>query len=157
MKRKHTYGTSVEWTGNRGNGTADYTRYDRSHTLKAGGKPEIQCSSDPAFRGDGKKYNPEELFVASVSSCHMLWFLHLCADAGVVVTGYSDNASGTMETEADGSGRFIEIILNPVVMVSERNMIEKTGSLHQRAHELCFIANSVNFQVKHNPVAIFAG
>jgi organic hydroperoxide reductase OsmC/OhrA len=115
-------------------------------------KPEILGSSDAAFRGDATKHNPEELLIASLSACHMLWFLHLCADADVVVTSYVDEAVGVMEEKDTGGGQFVEVSLYPQVTVSERWMIEKANELHMRANECCFIANSVNFPVRHFPV-----
>ena len=108
-------------------------------------------SSDPAFRGDGAKYNPEELLVSSLSSCHMLWYLHLCSEAGVVITDYIDYATGIMIETSNGSGRFKQVTLNPIVTMEENSMIKKAEGLHEKANELCFIANSVNFKVKHIP------
>ena len=145
----HHYHLELEWTGNKGTGTSAYQAYERSYIISGDNKTNIPGSADPAFRGDKSKYNPEELLVASLSSCHMLWYLHLCADAGVIVTEYTDQASGTMIETPDG-GRFSEVILNPVVTVSEISMIAKANELHQKANELCFIARSVNFPVKHN-------
>jgi organic hydroperoxide reductase OsmC/OhrA len=139
------------WTGNKGKGTTSYTAYDRDHILSAKDKPEIPGSSDPSFRGNPQRYNPEELLVASLSSCHMLWYLHLCAVNGVVVADYRDEASGTMKETADGGGFFHEVVLKPVVTVTSEHMVEKAGSLHEEAHRLCFIANSVKFPVKHEP------
>lgn len=149
--RKHLYKTSITWTGNTGSGTERYQSYERSHIISVQGKPDIEASSDPAFRGDAGKYNPEEFLLASLSSCHMLWYLHLCAEAGVVVVSYSDQATGTMEEKENG-GHFTGVTLNPVVVVKEASMIEKASALHHRANELCFIANSVNFPVQHKPV-----
>jgi organic hydroperoxide reductase OsmC/OhrA len=117
------------------------------------GKPIIQGSSDAAFRGDKTKHTPEDLFVCSLSTCHMLWYLHLCAVNGVVVVEYVDDSVGTMEETANGSGRFTEVVLHPVVTVSEKTMIEKANALHHEAHKMCFIANSVNFPVVHKPSA----
>ena len=116
----------------------------------------IPASSDPAFRGNKTRYNPEELLVASLSSCHMLWYLHLCSEAGVVVTDYKDDATGLMEETANGGGHFTEVILKPVVTVTDSSMIEKANALHAKANELCFIANSVNFKVRHHPACIVA-
>src|SRR5512132_3262847 len=96
MSRTHIYEVRVRWTGNRSTGTSDYRDYGRDHLIEAGTKPAIEASSDPAFRGDVHRYNPEELLVASVSSCHMLWYLHLCAAAGVNVVGYRNDPLGTM-------------------------------------------------------------
>ena len=151
MSKQHHYSLTMTWTGNNGTGTSAYRAYERSHTISKEGKPDILGSSDPAFRGDKTKYNPEELFLASLSSCHMLFFLHLCADAGVVVTAYVDEATGEMEETPDGSGRFTSVTLHPAVTVTDASMIEKTSELHHRAHELCFIANSCNFPVYNKP------
>lgn len=145
----HQYKASLHWTGNKGTGTDGYTKYERSHTINITGKPELLLSSDPSFRGNRSCYNPEELLVCSISSCHMLWYLHLCMDAGVVVIGYQDQAEGTMEEAADGSGRFTEITLYPKVTVASAEMVEKANALHKQAHKMCFIANSVNFPIHH--------
>lgn len=150
--KKHHYKTTMNWTGNTGEGTKDYKSYERSYTITVNGKPEIQGSSDPAFRGDRTKYNPEEMLVASLSSCHMLWYLHLCSEAGIIVLDYVDIAEGEMSEEANGSGRFISVTLNPSVIVKESAMIERANALHKKANEMCFIANSCNFPVHHNPV-----
>jgi len=151
MSNQHNYRIRIRWTGNNGTGTSNYRAYERSHVVSVENKPDIQCSSGPAFRGDKSKYNPEELLVASLSACHMLWFLHLCADAGVVVTEYMDMATGTMAETADGGGYFTEVTLNPSITVTEASMIERANDLHQRAHALCFISKSVNFPVYHKP------
>jgi organic hydroperoxide reductase OsmC/OhrA len=147
MQRKHQYSVNVVWTGNTGQGTADYRSYLRDHQINVPGKPSIPGSSDPKFRGNPNRYNPEELFISALSTCHMLWYLHLCADAGIVVVFYEDRAEGVMEESSDGGGRFVRVTLRPLVRV--RGSIEQAGALHQRAHELCFIANSVNFPVEH--------
>lgn len=149
MKKEHQYALQVEWTGNTGQGTCFYSAYERSYRVSAENKPVIQGSADRAFRGDEKKYNPEEMLVCSLSACHMLWYLHLCAEAGIIVTGYTDHAKGVMQEDEDGSGRFTEVTLNPVVTVAEDSMIAEANGLHEKAHELCFIAKSVNFPVFH--------
>ena len=149
MKGCHEYEVSVKWTGDLGKGTANYKSYERSHTISVENKSDILGSSDPAFRGDRTRHNPEELLVASLSSCHMLWYLHLCAEAGIIVVEYVDNATGTMVETQDGGGRFAEVTLNPTVSVAEATMIEKANELHRKANEYCFIANSVNFPVHH--------
>jgi organic hydroperoxide reductase OsmC/OhrA len=143
----------LTWTGNRGTGTSTYRAYGRDHELVIEGKPAIPASSTPVFRGDKDRYNPEELLIGALSSCHMLWFLHLCADSGITVTGYSDDAEGTMELNADGSGQFREVVLHPQVQYAERPSAEKIAELHHRAHELCFIARSVNFPVRCEPAS----
>lgn len=154
MNGQHTYNLTVKWTGNTGKGTNNYRGYERSHTVTVKEKADIACSSDPAFRGDKTKYNPEELFVASISTCHMLWYLHLCADAGVVVADYTDNATGIMQESEKGGGHFTEVTLNPIVIVTDKSMIEKANELHHRANKLCFIANSCNFPIRHKPTVM---
>lgn len=150
--KTHQYVLSVEWTGNKGTGTSAYTAYDRTHVICGKDKPALPASSDPAFRGDRQRYNPEELLVASLSSCHMLWYLHLCAEAGIIVTAYADEPVGTMQETADGGGHFTEVVLHPVVGVADTSMQEQAAALHHKAHALCFIARSVNFPVTHQPV-----
>ncbi|HZG23538.1 MAG TPA: OsmC family protein [Chitinophagaceae bacterium] len=151
MKGQHQYKLTVTWTGNKGKGTSDYNSYDRSHVISAEHKTGIFGSSDPSFKGDKTKYNPEELLVASLSTCHMLWFLHLCSSAGVVVTNYIDHASGTMVENPDGGGYFKEVTLYPEVTVTDEAMISTANSLHHQANKMCFIANSCNFPVNHQP------
>jgi organic hydroperoxide reductase OsmC/OhrA len=153
MAKRHNYSLTITWNGNTGQGTNNYTSYERSHLVSIDGKPDLACSSDAAFRGDKTKYSPEELLLASLSSCHMLWYLHLCSEAGVVVIDYVDRAKGTMIETADGGGYFTEVTLYPTVTVSDESMVEKADVLHKKAHELCFIANSVNFPVHHSPTA----
>lgn len=151
MNKEHHYQITTEWTGNQGTGTSGYRAYNRNHVISADGKASIAGSSDPSFLGDKTRYNPEEMLLASLSSCHMLWYLHLCAEAGVVVVTYEDHAAGTMTETADGGGHFVEVTLNPAVVVTEPSMIGKANELHHRANQLCYIANSVNFPVKHIP------
>lgn len=150
--KNHFYKVEVKWTGNTGDGTKNYTAYERSHSIKVDEKVIIQCSSDASFRGDKTKYNPEELLVASLSACHMLSYLHVCSAAGVVVINYIDEATGTMQQTQNGGGHFTEVTLHPTVIVSDASMIEKANALHKKANELCFIANSCNFPVHHKPV-----
>lgn len=152
MKGQHLYKATIRWTGNNGEGTIDYSAYKRDHIISIENKADILGSSDPAFRGDSTRYNPEDLLVSSLSACHMLWYLHLCAEAGVIVVDYIDNASGKMVETPDGGGHFIEVTLNPIVTVKEVPMVEKANKLHKKANELCYIANSVNFPVYHNPI-----
>jgi organic hydroperoxide reductase OsmC/OhrA len=154
---RHRYEIRISWTGNLGEGTARYTGYSRNHEAVAAGKPVIACSSDPAFRGDPARYNPEELFVASLSACHMLWYLHLSADHGVVVENYVDAAWGIMELDPGGSGSFTEVTLSPAVTISAASDSDKALSLHAEAHRRCFIANSVNFPVKNTPRILKSG
>ncbi|MEQ1552792.1 MAG: OsmC family protein [Ferruginibacter sp.] len=149
MHKQHFYKATIKWTGNNGTGTNNYKNYERSHTILIENKADILASSDQAFRGDKNRHNPEELLVSSISSCHMLWYLHLCAEAGVVVTNYDDTATGIMIETENGGGCFKEITLNPIVTVTENKMIENAIAIHNKANKMCFIANSVNFPVYH--------
>ena len=154
MNKTHHYSLSVTWTGNTGEGTKDYRAYERSHTISVENKVTIAASADPSFRGDKTKHNPEELFVASISTCHLLWYLHLCSDAGIVITEYTDRATGTMTETADGGGRFTEVVLHPAVTIIDEAMLEAATALHHRANKLCYIANSCNFPILHKPIII---
>lgn len=153
MHKEHHYKLTVTWTGNNGSGTIDARVYERSHTVQAPGKETLHCSSDSAFRGDVTKYNPEEFFLSALSSCHMLWYLHLCADAGIVVMAYEDNPEGTMvEASAEGRGRFVHVVLRPVITITDISREAEAAQLHDKANEMCFIANSCNFPIHHEPV-----
>ncbi len=149
--KQHLYPIRMTWTGNTGTGTANYRTYDRAHEYSVPGKPVIPGSSDPAFRGDGTRYNPEELLVMAMSSCHMLWYLHLCAEAKVIVTAYDDQAVGTLLEVAATGGHFTEIVLRPTVTLQAGSDAAVAEQLHERAHHLCFVANSVNFPVRCEP------
>ena len=155
MAREHGYTATLEWTGNRGEGTSHYRGYDRTWTIATPGKPPVPCSNDPLLGGDPTRHNPEDLMLAALSACHMLWYLHLCADAGVVVTDYTDDARGTMAEDREG-GRFVEVTLAPRVTVAENRMVDTALALHETAHKRCFIANSVNFPVRHEPAVTAA-
>lgn len=151
MNKSHKYNLNLEWTGNTGTGTSGYREYERSHTISAEHKPIIEASSDPAFRGDMTKFNPEELLVASLSSCHMLWFLHLCADNDIVVIKYTDSPVGLMVEDDFGGGKFTEVTLYPVVTVEGVYDESLILDLHRQSNSLCYIANSVNFPVNQSP------
>jgi Predicted redox protein, regulator of disulfide bond formation len=153
---EHRYRVEMTWTGNLGSGTQSYRGYSRDHEIRIPGKPMIAGSSDPAFRGDAARHNPEELLLAALSSCHMLAYLHLAAVAGIAVTAYHDAAEGMMETDADG-GRFVEAVLRPTVTISAASDPQNARALHHDAHHACFIANSVNFPVHCEPLTVVAG
>jgi len=144
---EHRYEVHVAWSGE----TRGYESYSRAHRIAINGKPTIAASADPAFLGDAELPNPEDMLLAALSACHMLWYLHLCAVRGVVVTAYEDRAEATM-IEAPRAGRFTEAVLHPVVTITAESDAELAQSLHERAHAECFIANSVNFPVRHEPV-----
>ena len=154
--KQHRYATRTEWTGNLGEGTTSYRSYSRDHVISAAGRPPLPGSSDPAFRGDAARWNPEDLLIASLSSCHMLWYLHLCAQAKITVLAYHDDAVGTMVEDAGSGGRFSEAVLRPVATLVAGSDSARAIALHHEAHGLCFIANSVNFPVRIEPTAIVA-
>ena len=151
MNRIHNYQVTTRWTGNRGSGTLDYRAYSRDHLISVPGKPQtIQASSDPLFRGDGSRLNPEELFVASIAGCHMLWYLHLAAVNDVVVLEYEDFSEATMEESEDGAGRFTSVVLKPVIKLAG-TQVQRARELHAEAGKKCFIANSVNVAITYEP------
>jgi len=155
MSKYHFYKAQVVWTGNEGAGTKSYTVYSRAHEISGNGKDTILGSADPIYRGDASRYNPEELVVAAISGCHMLWYLHLCADAGIVVIDYRDEGTGKLEVSDDGNGKFAEVTINPRVTITIESNADLAKVLHDKAHEFCFIANSVNFPVTYKPTIVF--
>lgn len=151
MAKQHQYKISTKWTGNLGKGTKSYKSYSRNHEIIAAGKPMIPGSSDPSFRGDADRYNPEDLFVSTLASCHMLWYLHLCSVNKITVVTYEDHTEGVMVEAENGSGQFESVTLYPHISIEEKEKISLAVSLHKEAHKLCFIANSVNFPVHCKP------
>jgi len=155
--RTHRYELTLTWTGNDGSGTSAYRAYRRDHELLAPGKAAIAGSADPKFRGDAARWNPEELLLGSLAACHQLWYLHLCADAGVIVESYADHPQGFMQESADGGGQFTRVVLRPRVRLAAGSSRELALALHAQAHALCFIARSVNFPVEHAAEVGFSG
>jgi len=152
-ERQHQYRIATRWTGNLGSGTSNYAAYSRNHELSGPGKgAAIAGSADPIFRGDPARYNPEELLLSALSACHMLWVLHLCADAGIVITEYSDDATGEMVEHGDGSGEFARVVLRPRMKITDAGRIADAVTMHDRAHRVCCLARSVKFPVLHQPV-----
>ena len=149
--KEHRYRANIAWTGNSGEGTAGYKAYERAHVISAAGKADIAGSSDKAFRGDAACWNPEDLLVASASTCHMLWYLHLCAVNGVVVLDYRDEPEGLMIEKADGSGAFSRIVLRPQVKLSAESSEARAEELHHEAHRICFVANSLKCEIATEP------
>jgi organic hydroperoxide reductase OsmC/OhrA len=146
----HTYALDLEWRGNRGTGTSGYRDYSRDVVLHASGKPALEGSADPTFRGDASRWNPEEMLVAALAQCHLLSYLHMAVTHGVVVTAYTDSPVGTM-AQAGVGGRFTRVLLRPVVTVADESQVEVATRIHAEASEACFIAASVNFPVEHEP------
>ena len=153
--RQHRYEITTLWGGAESGTTQNYKAYSRDYRIEIAGKAPIKGSADPAFRGDSALHNPEDLLVASLSACHMLWYLHLCAVNKVEVLTYEDRAVGEM-TEAPGAGRFTEVLLRPRVTISPESDPRTAEALHGQAHRECFVANSVNFPVRHEPVTLQA-
>ena len=152
--KEHHYRLRLDWTGNQGEGTRTYQGYSREHRITAEGRPTLRGSSDPAFRGDATAYNPELLLLASLSSCHMLWYLHLCSANGIAVLHYADDPEGLMTDRADGAGAFARVVLRPSVTIASGGDPARAQALHTQAHEKCFIANSVNFPVLTEPAPV---
>ncbi|MBL4893168.1 MAG: OsmC family protein [Rhizobiaceae bacterium] len=150
----HDYTVKVEWTGNRGTGTSAYRAYDRNWDLATLGKPMVHCSNDPLLGGNPEKHNPEDMLIAALSSCHMLWYLHLCSEAGVIVTSYQDNPVAVGEVEPSGKGRFLSATLKPRIEITADSDLEKAAQLHDEIHQYCFVARSVNFPVTYEPEII---
>lgn len=146
--KEHHYTTTIKWKGE----TSSYSSYSRDHEITVEGKRTIQASSDPNFKGNPSLHNPEELFLASVANCHMLWYLHLCAKNGIIVSHYADKAQGTMIEEENGSGRFTSITLHPQVKIEDYTQKELATQLHHEANKYCFIANTLNIKVHHLPL-----
>ena len=149
MSNRHTYKTHLIWDGNRGDGTSTYAGYGRQHRILIDGKPELRLSADAMFRGEADTHNPEDLFLAAVSSCHMLSYLALCARAAINVIDYRDDATGDLVLDTRGGGKFETITLRPIVTVANEADKERAMELHERAHELCFIANSCSVPIHH--------
>ncbi len=149
---EHKYALTVQWTGNRGEGTSSYRGYSRDHDVAIPGLPVLKGSADPTFHGDRERYNPEQLLLAALAQCHMLSYLHVAVKHGVVVTDYRDDATGELVLNRDGSGQFQRVTLHPRVTVADPGQVELAASLHHEANQVCFIARSVNFPVGHEPV-----
>ena len=151
MARNHQYSAHLTWTGNQGEGTANCKAYTRDYDIDCEGKPVVKGSADPAYYGDAARHNPEDMLLASLSACHMLWYLHLCALRKVVVTAYEDFAEGALEVNSNGSGQFTRVELQPRGTITPESDAEMAEQLHERANAMCFVARSVNFPVTHNP------
>ena len=153
--KEHHYYPIITWTGNKGEGTKNYKAYERDHTIEVAGKPVIPGTSEVSYLGNQSRYNPEEMLTASLSACHMLWYLHLCAVNNIVVTAYTDKPVGTMQNTPDGGGHFTEVVLMPEITIEGTADESLLQQLHQQANKLCFIANSCNFPVRHQPIYLF--
>ncbi|PZE28849.1 MULTISPECIES: OsmC family protein [unclassified Curtobacterium] len=148
----HDHTVEVRWTGDRGTGTSDHRAYGRDHVVSAAGKPDLPGSAAQPFRGDADRWNPEDLLVAALAQCHMLSYLHVAALAGITVVEYEDRATGHLDVHPDGSGELTDALLRPVVTILEPDRVADATAAHARASSLCFIARSVSFPVRHEPV-----
>ncbi|MDP1724703.1 MAG: OsmC family protein [Alphaproteobacteria bacterium] len=145
MTSQHMFRMHLEWEPNSSNNDS------KNYKLQGiGDKPYIMASSAAAFQGDENRYNPEELLVGALASCHMLWFLYLAKLAQITVIDYKDEPEGILELQGS-NGRFTEITLTPKITILEEDKIEEAKHLQEKAHQKCYIANSVNFDVKLNP------
>lgn len=154
---EHPYTTRIRWTGNTGQGTAHYRSYTRDWEVAAPGKPPIPCSNDPLLGGNPGLMNPEDLLLSALSGCHMLWYLHLAADAGIVVTAYEDSPIAIGETLPTGASRFLRATLRPRITVKPGADLARAEALHHHIHDVCFIARSVNFPVAIEAVFLIDG
>ena len=155
MAKQHTYAAKLTWTGAAHGPVRDYAGYSRDYRVEIAGKPALNGTADPMFKGDPAVHNPEDLLVAALSGCHMLTYLAHCARAKIEVVAYEDDASGIMVFEG-GGGRFTEVTLRPRVTVAPGCDLDKARALHEPAHHDCFIANSVNFPVRNEPTVVEA-
>lgn len=149
MSKQHAYGSAIVWTGDRGQGTSEYRGYDRTWEVRIPGKPVIRCSNDPLLGGDPSKPNPEDLLLSSLSACHMLWYLHLACNAGIVVMGYEDAPVGIGETSPNGAGRFLRATLRPSIRLPRGSDLVRADAIHHEVHRYCFVARSLNFPVEY--------
>ena len=150
--KTHEYAATLVWDGNTGTGTTSYDGYGRQYRLLIAGKPELRGSADPMFRGDGGVHNPEDLFLAAISSCHMLSYLALCARKRINVLVYEDHATAVMSFDSRGGGKFDEVTLHPKVTIADISQRDLALHLHEAAHEVCFIANSCSVPIRHEAV-----
>ncbi len=148
-KGEHHYQARLVWDGNRGDGTATYGGYGREYRMLIDGKPELPGTADVAFRGVADRFNPEDLFISAIVSCHMLSYLALCAREKISVVAYEDAATAVMQEDGKGGGRFEQVVLHPVVTIADAKHAERAMALHERAHALCFIANSCSVPITH--------
>ncbi len=151
MAEQHDFTSRIQWTGNRGEGTASYRGYDRTWDIDTPGKPVTHCSNDPRLGGDPALPNPEDLLISSLAACHMLWYLHLASQAGLVVVEYRDNPVGVGHSTPDGAGRFVEAILNPHIVLRSDADLARAEAIHHEISSVCFIARSVNFPIRYAP------
>jgi organic hydroperoxide reductase OsmC/OhrA len=151
MASEHEFSCQTEWTGNRGEGTSGLRKFDRTWSISTPGRAVVEGSADPQFGGKADRPNPEDLLMASLSACHMLWYLHLATVAGIVVQSYVDKPVGYGEVEKSGVGRFLRATLRPHIVLAAGTDQAKADAIHHEIHKYCFIARSVNFPIDYAP------
>ncbi len=156
MLGEHHYAVDIDWQGNLGTGTSGYRDYSRKVEVRSIAAAPIAGSADKPFRGDPDRWNPEQLLLAALAQCHLLSYLYAASSAGVVVTDYRDSAVGTLREDGASGGAMTDVLLRPVVTVASADMVEAATAAHVEANRLCFIANSVNFPVRHEPTILVA-
>ena len=156
MTFKHLFKAQINWTSSENQEPSKRKFYSKSHQIKIEGKPVLNVSAAKAFKGDPELYNPEDLLLSSLVSCHMMSYLYVCSQNGIEVLEYSDNAEATLEVSPDGSGRFVEVRLKPNVKIANADKMDLAIELHTKANQLCFIANSCNFPVLHEASCEFS-
>lgn len=149
MSHTHLFEGGLRWTGQSGEADGKL-KLERAFVLDFPGIAPIAGSSPAVFRGDDAYHNPETLMVASLMACHHLTYLSTCERAGVRIVSYQDSATGTLAMK-DGKMRMVEVLLRPVVRIADATQLEAATAAHAKAHEHCFMANSVNFEVKVHP------
>lgn len=149
MKNKHIYTLNLQWLGEKGLSTI---KNDRKYLVEIAGKPSFIGSADKVFHGDPQYYNPEDLLLASLSACHMMSYFYVCRKAGIEILSYNDHPEGALVLDSSGSGRFTQVILKPIIAIANVQQIDLAIFLHKEAGKLCFIANSVNFEIVYNPI-----
>jgi organic hydroperoxide reductase OsmC/OhrA len=147
MTNKYYYTLELKWLGNE-NGT--HHRTDRFYEISIDEKAKLKGSADKPFFGDPTLYNPEDLLLSALSACHMMSYLYLCRKQGIKISSYQDNAQGILKLDDEGIGRFESVILRPQVVLADSSQIDEAFQLHTQAGKLCFIANSVNFDISYD-------
>ncbi|MEP5341894.1 MAG: OsmC family protein [Algibacter sp.] len=151
MSYNHIFKAKVNWELSKGETTESPKTFSRNHIVEIDNKKnDLKVSAAKMFRGDASLYNPEDLLLSALASCHMMSYLYVCSQNNIKVLSYTDNAEAVLEVESSGSGHFTKVILNPVVTIKDETKKELALSLHEKANSLCFIANSCNFPIVHD-------
>lgn len=151
MSFNHTFKATVNWQLGNTETTLNPKSFSRNHVVTiTNKKTPLEVSAAKPFRGDDTLYNPEDLLLSALASCHMMSYLYVCSQNNIDVLSYTDTAEAILDVEASGSGHFSKVTLKPVVTIKDASQLELAKTLHVKANSLCFIANSCNFPVEHN-------